>query len=231
MIIFARKRERSFGAFFFARKREKKKLGVFFWGIFCVLGVFVFVFRALARRILGLFFAMSQAKPGISALRTKKSYDGNTGLLPEVSGRTPGEPFNSGLAHSFRTPNALLSNSSRTPVALLSHHVAHSWLSRCGPPSDETELHAGFCSSPNPPEAGQKKRRPGVFHGRVCACNTRIMQTIPRGGAKWPGHLPFIIGLPSGWLSCAAVMHMQRPRVLSRALSPHASACLNTPMP
>ena len=71
--------------------------------------------------------------------------------------RTPGAPLNSSsahscrtpvallshscrtpvalLSHSCRTPVALLSHSCRTPVALLSHPVAHSWLSRCGPPS------------------------------------------------------------------------------------------------
>ena len=81
--------------------------------------------------------------------------------------RTPGAPLNSDLAHSCRTPVALLSHSCRTPVALLSHScrtpcrtpvallshpVAHSWLSRCGPPS------AGGCLQTNhntkPPPAG-----------------------------------------------------------------------------
>ena len=59
----------------FARKREIFFLGIFgvFFGYFLVfigvLGVFVFVFCALARSFLGfIFFAMSQAKPGISAL-------------------------------------------------------------------------------------------------------------------------------------------------------------------
>ena len=47
------------------------------------------------------------------------------------------------LSHFCRTPAALLSHSCRTPVALLSHPVAHSWLSRCGPPS---ALHFRGCS-------------------------------------------------------------------------------------
>ena len=85
IIFFARKRESSFFFFFFARKREIIWcfFGVFFGVfVFCVLGgcfcafCFFFVFRALARNFLGLFFAVSQAKPGISSVPQNTKKDG-----------------------------------------------------------------------------------------------------------------------------------------------------------
>ena len=60
-IFFARKRERFLGGFFFSARKREFFWGVFlgyFWGIFfCVLGVFVFDFRALARIFFGFFFS------------------------------------------------------------------------------------------------------------------------------------------------------------------------------
>ena len=65
--FFARKRERFFWPFFFARKREKKNLGIFWVFLFLffgVLGVFVFVFRALARFFFGFVFCDEPSKAG-----------------------------------------------------------------------------------------------------------------------------------------------------------------------
>ena len=56
--FFARKREKKIKVFFFARQRA---FFYFFFNFFCFS-------RVSAEFFLGLFFAMSQAKPGISAL-------------------------------------------------------------------------------------------------------------------------------------------------------------------
>ena len=90
IIFFARKREfLGGGAFFFARKREKNFwcfLGAFLGVFLCFFGVFCFCFsRVSAKCFGGLFFAMSQTKPGISALEERV-----VGRAPKGSGHGHG---------------------------------------------------------------------------------------------------------------------------------------------
>ena len=66
-----------FGAFFFARKREKKLGGiflVFFFVFFGGLGVFVFVFRALARKKFGFIFCDEPSKAGNFCPAKKRNF-------------------------------------------------------------------------------------------------------------------------------------------------------------
>ena len=70
MIIFSRVSAKApFVGFFLARMREKK-IGVFlvFWGVLGCFFVFFCFSRVSATKILGLFCALRQAKPGISSL-------------------------------------------------------------------------------------------------------------------------------------------------------------------
>ena len=114
--FFARKRESFFWGFFFSRvSAKKKKIGVFsvFFGVFSVffcvfvlVGVFFCLFsRVSANFFLGLFFQLSQAKPGIPALAYVrgcsflKSDLESAREFGRLQGRLQGGPF---YSHSER---------------------------------------------------------------------------------------------------------------------------------
>ena len=91
IIFFARERGSFFLKLLFSRVSARKKN----WGVFssflvflCFLGV-CFVFRAIAGKELGLFFALSQAKPGVFlcvlAIHFRRHFRGSRMDLPESS--------------------------------------------------------------------------------------------------------------------------------------------------